>query len=150
MAHSTLVFRSKVGMGIVSILFLTLGGVLVVVLMTTPAENRSAVLVGVLLVLLPVVAFVVWIYRTTVYRIESTVLTVHSGPLSWKVDLPSVRRLRATRSLLSAPALSLDRIAIEYGGDGTLVVSPADKAAFIRAVIARSPRAVIEGLDEYR
>ena len=101
-------------------------------------------------ILAPVVAFIVWMYRTTDYRIDGTDLFVRSGPMSWKVELASVRRLRATRSPMSAPALSLDRIEIEYGRHGSVLVSPADKREFIRAITAHAPSVAMEGLDDFR
>jgi hypothetical protein len=45
----------------------------------------------------------------TYYDITDNELVVRSGPFRWRVALASIRRLRATRSLRSAPALSMKR-----------------------------------------
>jgi hypothetical protein len=50
--------------------------------------------------------------------------------------------LRATaaageRGALSSPALSLDRLRVEYGRSQWLMISPADKERFLRELNAR-------------
>ena len=151
MTQAVLLFGSKIGPGLLSFIVGSLASAPIIAYVATPVDKRSAqdmATVGILLV--PVIAFVIWMYRTTDYRIDGNIMHVRSGPLTWTVDLTSVRRLRATRSFMSAPALSLDRIELEYGRFDTLVVSPADKAGFVQAVTARAPHAAVEGLDEYR
>ena len=90
-------------------------------------------------------AFLAWIFTGTYYVITSESLIVRAGPLRHTVPLRSVQRLRATRNPLSAPALSLDRIEVTYGAKRVLI-SPQDKRGFVRAVQARSPAVVLEGL----
>ena len=46
---------------------------------------------------------------------------------------------------ISAPALSLDRVEIVHA-DGTLLISPADKAGFVQTILERVPAIVVEGL----
>lgn len=47
----------------------------------------------------------------------------------------------------SSPALSLDRIEIRTDRGLWLMVSPADKVAFVAAIQARVPGVVLEGLQ---
>jgi uncharacterized protein YcbX len=61
------------------------------------------------------------------------------------VPLKSVTALRASRSLLSAPALSLDRIEVSYGSK-RVVISPRDRIAFVAAMKQRVPNVQLEGL----
>jgi hypothetical protein len=42
-----------------------------------------------------------------------------------------------TRNPLSSPALSLDRLRIEYGQGRAIMISPADKGPFLRALEER-------------
>jgi hypothetical protein len=39
---------------------------------------------------------------------------------------------------------------VEYGESKEVIISPADRQGFIRAIVARVPNVVIEDLDEYR
>lgn len=97
-----------------------------------------------LLVLAPQ-AFLIWILAATSYTVTSESLVARCGPFRWIVLLASVRSLSATRNLLSSPALSLDRIAVEHTG-GRLMVSPRNKAAFVAAVVSAAPDVRAHGL----
>jgi hypothetical protein len=74
----------------------------------------------------------VWLLKTTCYTLEPTRLLVRSGPFSWNVPLAGIHSITPTRNPLSSPALSLDRLCIEYGKHGSLMISPADKQGFLR------------------
>jgi len=82
-----------------------------------------------------------WLLSDTWYGITDTDLIVHCGPFRTSVPISSIRAVRPTRTVCSAPALSLDRLELTYAG-GTLVISPADKAGFIRAL--RERKAAVE------
>ena len=134
-------FRSKVD---------ALFGVLLAVAVLVPATVLLAVAQESAdpLLLVPVLvagAAVAMVLRTH-YDITDAELIVRSGPFRWRVALPSIRRLRATRTLLSAPALSMDRIEVQHDG-GVVVISPRDTAGFIRLLQSRAPRVELEGLN---
>ncbi|MCC7123936.1 MAG: PH domain-containing protein [Acidobacteria bacterium] len=98
-----------------------------------------------LLVLGVASVFVGWVLLTTDYTLSSNELLVRSGPTRRRVPTALVRRVRPTRSLLSAPALSFDRI--EISGDfGAVMISPRDRAGFLVALRAAAPQARFEGL----
>lgn len=99
-----------------------------------------------LLVLVPQV-LVVWILARTFYLVSGDTLSAVCGPFRSTVPLHTIRSLTATRSSLSAPALSLDRIAVAHS-NGTLVISPRDKAGFIRAALSVNPTIAVHGLPE--
>jgi hypothetical protein len=77
--------------------------------------------------------FIGSLFRFTYYSVEGRVLKVVCGPFRWRVPLDEITSVEPTRNPLSSPALSLDRLRIEYGGR-TILVSPADKAGFLRAI----------------
>jgi hypothetical protein len=133
-------FASKVDWWLAALLIvpLVLVGLFVVpaVLSTHPA---------LLLTIVVPQALVLWILARTFYLVTEDALVVRSGPFRWTIPLTSIRSLSATRNPLSSPALSLDRIAIEYTG-GRLMVSPRNKAAFVRAVRALAPAVSVSGL----
>src|SRR5687767_1447466 len=73
----------------------------------------------------------------TWYGVTATDLIVKCGPFRTTVPISTIRTIRPTRTVLSAPALSLDRLEVTHAG-GALVISPADKAGFIQALRDRN------------
>jgi len=89
-------------------------------------------------------ALIVWLYVSTEYVVTDDGLRVRSGPIYQRVDAKLIERVRPIRTFLSAPALSLDRLEVS-GGFGSVVVSPADKHAFVRALKDVAPQMRVEG-----
>ncbi|MES2305609.1 MAG: PH domain-containing protein [Gemmatimonadota bacterium] len=77
-----------------------------------------------------------WMLLGTSYTIDGDTLIVRCGPQVQRVPLRLVTKVVATRSILSAPALSLDRLAISYGKGQSVVISPREKSAFLKALVA--------------
>ena len=75
-------------------------------------------------------ALVIWVYLTTIYTIDGSILKVRSGPFVWKLEVNQIQKINSTRSILSSPALSFDRIFIECS-DSSLIISPQNKQIFI-------------------
>ena len=67
------------------------------------------------------------------YTVAGDTLRVACGPFRWKVPIDAIQSVEATRSPSSSPALSLDRLRIHYG-KRHIMVSPSDKAGFIKAI----------------
>lgn len=86
--------------------------------------------------------FVVTLMRVTAwpvrYEIDDELLRVRSGLITYRIVLGSIVRVEPTRSLISSPAWSLDRLRVVFlagrGIETALMVSPADKAGFLRAL----------------
>lgn len=143
MTRADHVFRSKIDVW----LALIVAGGLGMMWWATLGRIQAGRPIDALDTVLPLVvtAFTVWIFRATYYVITADSLIVRSGPIRRTVPLQSVERLRATHNPLSSPALSIDRIEVTYGSRRVLI-SPRDKAAFVRAVRQRVPGVVVEGL----
>src|ERR1700755_474196 len=75
----------------------------------------------------------------TNYELAPDALKIRSGLIRTSIPYQEIRRVRASNSWLSAPALSLDRLEITYGGSRTTLVSPRDREAFLRDLSARAP-----------
>jgi len=75
-----------------------------------------------------------WLLASTRYTVTHEMLIVRSGPFRWHIPRSEISQIQSSRSLLSSPALSLDRLEIKYGAGKSLLVSPADKEAFVRAL----------------
>ena len=87
------------------------------------------------------VGLVAWIFTTTSYRFVDHDLLVQSGPMRVRVPVAQIRRVTRTRSVLSAPALSLQRLEIEYDTHRFVVISPKDEAGFLAALKVNAPSA---------
>lgn len=83
-----------------------------------------------------------WLMKSTVYTLTDETLFVKSGPFKWQVPVNQINSVTPTSNPLSSPALSLDRLRIEYGRWGSIMISPKDKEAFIQDLEARSGKAL--------
>ena len=103
--------------------------------------------IGYALVLVPAPALIAWLLLSTSYVItDDNRLVVRSGPVRRVVDLRSIKHIKPTRSMWSAPALSLNRVEI-MTDDGPLVISPADRGRFLSELVRRAPGIKLEGLS---
>lgn len=73
-----------------------------------------------------------WILNSTRYIIENGNLKIVSGPFSWIIPISSITSVQESESSSFGPALSSDRLEIEYGKDKVMIVSPADKTKFLQ------------------
>lgn len=83
-------------------------------------------------------ALLLWIWFGTSYRIDDEALIVRSGPFISTIDIKTIKKLKATKTLLAGPALSLDRIEIQYKTYDTVIVSPKDKIEFIETLLIKN------------
>lgn len=92
--------------------------------------------IGWLLLLIGIVmeAFFQWLIATTYYEITPSSLLVHSGWLHRDIALNSISQVFPTHNALSSPALSLDRLQVDYTKDDHphfIIISPEDKLRFM-------------------
>lgn len=76
----------------------------------------------------------VWLFVSTVYIVSEDELLIRSGPFRWRIPLQEITSVEPSRSLLSSPALSIDRLKIRYKNNRMVLVSPKDKAGFRKAL----------------
>ncbi len=137
-ALQTLTFRSRIDPLLVAITF---GPVVVVLgMLVRQGVQRGAIALGGLSILALSLGLLAWIFLDTGYRITGEALLVRSGPLRMTVPLTDLRTARRTRSILSAPALSLRRLELTYGSGKVVVISPLDETGFLLALKARAPQ----------
>ena len=101
--------------------------------------------VAVILVLAVLVVEVVVALKVT-YEIDKNALIVRALCARWNIPLASIRKLKAIRSKRLAPALSRDRIAVQYC-DRVLEVSPRRRALFVAAIQSVQSEIAIDGLS---
>ena len=87
-------------------------------------------------VLVPVVVVLgaglpLWTLFGTRYELTPGRLRIRCGPFRWTVPLNEIRAVTPTRNPLSSPALSLDRIRIDYGRGSSVMISPRDQTRFL-------------------
>src|SRR5690606_38964304 len=80
--------------------------------------------------------FPLWILLSTRYTLDDEVLTVQSGPFRWRVPIAELTDIRPTSNPLSSPALSLDRLRIDYGRK-SIMISPKNKEHFLAEIEKR-------------
>jgi hypothetical protein len=82
------------------------------------------------------------------YEITANELVARCGLMRWRVPLASIEEVSASRSALSAPAWSLDRLRVEYlkgGATRSLLIAPEDKGAFMRDLADAAPGLELRG-----
>ena len=78
-----------------------------------------------------------WPLWSTRYVVDQGQLTIRSLCFKWIIPLTAIQSVSETDNSISSPALSLDRLKIEYLKEGqtrTVLVSPRDKVGFRAAL----------------
>lgn len=87
-----------------------------------------------------------YLAAATSYTITADALVVRCGPFRTTVALAGIQTLRASHSLLAAPALSLNRIEVVASPGPWVLISPVDQPRFLQALLAVAPHVRLEGL----
>jgi hypothetical protein len=124
------VHRSKVDSWLLIVLVGAAAIMVVSVISVAVTESLSSALL-MSPVLLITAGLPLWLLRSTYYVLDETELKIHSGPFRWRVRLGDIRNVAPTRNPLSSPALSLDRLRIDYGKRKSIMISPEDREAFL-------------------
>jgi hypothetical protein len=127
-------FKSKIDRWLLLLLVAIMVFEVVVMSVAAMQAGDPRAAAGLVLTALLIVALIGSLLIGTHYTVEGNTLRVVSGPFRWKVPIDQIHSVESTRSPLSSPALSLDRLRIDYGNRRRIMVSPADKAGFIRAI----------------
>ncbi len=105
--------------------------ILAVLIGTTIPTIFKPVWIG-LLINTVVLLFTLHLFLNTYYVIDGEFLIVKSGMMfNKKVDINSVKNIKETKTIISAPALSFDRLEVNWGKYTGVVISPKDKKRFI-------------------
>ena len=127
-------FKSKVDRWILVLILLAIIGQVVVIAAAVNEAGEPAMITSLILVMIGVVALMVWLLLGTHYTVDRGTIRIVSGPFRWKVPIDEITSVEATRNPLSSPALSLDRLSIRYGKRRRIMISPADKVGFLKAI----------------
>jgi hypothetical protein len=132
MQNDALVFKTKIGIGLLVFLLFFLGTVSTLTILQQQY--------GALYFLMPLTVFLVYFVTAIHYVIEGNTLFIQCrGFYKYAIPVDSIRKIEEIRSMLSSPAGSTDRLEIFYNKYDSVVVSPKNKSAFIRALKERKP-----------
>ena len=141
------VFTSKIDLWLA---FLILGSSLLLILVPVWEwiYNDSSIrrILFISLLTIPGAILLLVIFFNIKYSFSEDELFVKNGFSTQSIPLKDITHIIPTNSMLSAPALSLDRIEIKYKG-GSIVISPKDKEGFYRAIQERVPALETDGDD---
>jgi energy-coupling factor transporter transmembrane protein EcfT len=130
-------FKSKISIGLVFFLVVVLGGLLLKLLYDGVWSVSGLIFCQIL--------FIAHIFWTTFYIIENEKLQIKSGFLiNFSIDIQLIKKISETNTLMSAPAVSFDRLEILYNKFDTVVISPKDKTKFIETIQKINPEVEIK------
>ena len=130
------VYKSKIGIGLVVFLALTLG----FGFYTSIKEEEWPSL----FILMLIILFFTYIFLSIKYIIDGEFLRVRCGFLVNKsYPIKSVTMISETNNPISAPAASLDRLLILFDSGASVIISPKQKAEFIQELKKLNPNIVV-------
>ena len=130
-------FKSKISIGLVFFLAIVLGGMLLKLLYDGVWSVSALIFFQIL--------FIANMFCTTFYIIENERLQVKSGFLiNFSIDIQQIKKISETNTLMSAPAISFDRLEILYNKFDTVVISPKEKMQFIDAIKRINPQVEVK------
>lgn len=84
--------------------------------------------------------FIVFISKSTRYIItENRLIVKCMFIVNDSIEISKIRKIEKTNSILSSPALSLDRIAVFYNKYDEVYISPKDKQTFLEEILKINP-----------
>lgn len=101
-----------------------------------------------LLIMVITTLFVGNIFLSTNYTIKGENLMIKSGIIISKtIKIKDIYKIEKTNSILSSPALSLNRIEIFYGNQNSIIISPKEKMDFITEFLKVNETIEINGIS---
>ncbi|WP_346239167.1 PH domain-containing protein [Niabella insulamsoli] len=121
-------------------------GILLVLMTVIAAIEKSMALVA---VTAGFCLLVLYIFYATHYTIYEGRLTIKSGFLFREtIDIESIKKVtRKRKHLFSGPGFSIDRLIIEYGVHGCVIISPSQQKAFVAHLKKNNPDITFINLD---
>jgi hypothetical protein len=129
----TKIYRSKVNIPLALLVFVPI----IAGLILTLSERTwgAAVIMGLTLIFLSAM------YLTTFYAItaEQDLVVRGGGFISRRIPIANINRLQKTRTILAGPALSMDRLYVQFDQGDAVVISPVRKSEFIETLLKINP-----------
>jgi hypothetical protein len=130
------VFRSKIDLWLLLVLAAAMA---LPLLQTIEALRNGSNSLPHLLIFVLLGSSFLWLLLSTKYTVTSDALVVQSGPFRWRIVKNEITKIVPSKSIISSPALSLDRLRIDYArGRNSILISPKDKDGFLKAIAITS------------
>lgn len=127
-------FRSKIDAWILVLLIVGIAGQVFALAAVVSDDASSAERSIVIAITVPGILLMISILARTHYTVSDGKVHIVSGPFAWSIAISEITEISESHSALSSPALSLDRMKISYGHNKRVLVSPADKKGFLKAI----------------
>ena len=121
------IYKSKIDWWFVIILIAALGTPIVLGI-------RSSEVIPILIFSVILSIIIYWLL-TMRYKIDDRFLTIYST----KIDIHRIKKIQKSKSLLSSPAFSFDRIEISYNRADVILLSPKEREDFIQELLKINP-----------
>ena len=131
-------FKSKVDLWLAAVLW---GSVAICFF---PVFLEDGLIIG-LVIGIPMAIFVLLLWINTKYSIRDEHIVIKGVLKDNLVPISSITSINSTRNPSSAPALSLDRLEINYGNFDFLLISPLEKERFVEELLKINPQIKIGG-----
>lgn len=121
------------------------GVILLLLVLTIPAffEDSNEPFIAIFSINFLVILILVWIYKTTFYKIESTNLFWKSGPFYGKIDITKINKIEYHEGIIVPtiwkPALSHIGLIITYNKYDDIYISPEKQQEFIATLQRLNP-----------
>lgn len=124
----------------ITLAFLFVLLILIMSILIVPSDEMVVIVV----MAIPVIGFLGWLYFGTFYVFEETRLVCHSGPFREKIPYERIKGVRLCENWMSSMALARKRIEIRQHGKGyvtgTTYISPIQRDAFFEDLKRRCPK----------
>ena len=127
-------FKSKVDGWLLMLIILAMVAQMVGLTAAALETPDPLLATGLILAMIALTGLIVWLIVGTHYTVDRNTLCIRSGPFRWTIPVDQISAVEPTRALWSSPALSFDRLRIRWGKRHWVLISPADKAGFARAI----------------
>lgn len=145
-ARSKRTYPSKRDWWLMVILWGTVIAMVVGTIAVLRAPEPVKTKIGIVVIFVATGAFIVWTLLGTCYVLSDERLVVRSGPFRWRIALDAIHAVEPSRSPLSSPALSLDRLRIRYGlRHQSVLISPDEQQQFLWDLTSRASGLVHRG-----
>lgn len=97
--------------------------------------------IRVIILLIFILSLITYTLTQIRYIIEGNTLVIKTGFLvNHKIEISTIKKISKSKSILSAPAASLDRLEIAYQNNQSVLISPKNKKGFIEELKKINPQ----------
>jgi hypothetical protein len=133
-------YPSKISYGLLIFLFIVFFSPFIYEFINNGISGKLIPALGV--ILLPL-AFILHLLFKTEYTIDKTNLNIKcSFVINTNIDIKKIKEISKTKSIISSPAPSIDRIKIKYGESDEIIISPKNKMNFAKDLTNINPEII--------